>query len=156
MQADLKELIEEISGLSAPPFRFAYPVPLLSGSEISLDDIARKLVLRNSFLRHAESTDVNEVVERAWALYGVQEIIQPLFLGNKIITVSLMGSYVYPWNQGKGNDIDANAIVEGDGFWHEEISAEALRQRFPGIPKGVEALEIAAMGYDNSVNGKPT
>ena len=157
MQADLKELIAEMKGLPVPSFRFNYPLPLFSDERISLDDLARKLEQRNSFLRHAESTDVKEVVERARALYGVQEVVQPFFPEKKIITVSLTGSYVYHrWNQGKGNDMDANVIVVGNWFWHKEIPAELLRHRFPDIPKGVENLEIVVIGYDNAVHGKPT
>ena len=37
MQADLKELIEEMKRLSEPSFKFNYPVPLFSVEGISLD-----------------------------------------------------------------------------------------------------------------------
>ena len=124
-------------------------MPLLSGSEISLDDIARKLVLRNSFLRHAESTDVNEVVERAWALYGVQEIIQPLFLGNKIITVSLMGSYVYPWNQGKGNDIDLLFVIK-----KQENILESCNKLSTLINKEINPVIMKEMEFEIALKEK--
>lgn len=154
---NVDELITEfLMNRQRPPFTFTYPVPIFSDYQISPEGIDRDgLESRNSFLKYAQSTDVQVMLERARVLLGLQPVIEK-HLPRRIKTVSLLGSYVNPWNPGKRNDIDINLIFEGNGFYHIEIPARDIRQQFPAIPKEVEELEIVAIGDENAVSGKPT
>lgn len=151
----VSEFINEFNNIARPPFRFNYPVQIFSDVQIPPNGLdPTTLRQRNSFLKYAEPTDVNVMLERAQVLLGVQDVIQQMLPGRKIKTVSLFGSYVCPWNEGKRNDIDANVFFEGEGFDH--IPVQGIRQKFPNIPEGIEELEIVAIGQENAVYGTKT
>ena len=151
------ELITEFTGVQRPDFRFTYPVPIFSDSQVPIEGLdGISLRRRNSFLKYAESTDVDATQQRAQALQGLQDVIEQYFPDMKIITTSLMGSYVNPWNPGKGNDIDVNVIYRGNGFHRVEIPIRSLQQKFTNIPESVEELEVVAIGDENAVHGANT
>lgn len=151
------ELITEFTGAKRPDFRFHYPLPIFSDSQVPMEGLdITNLQSRNSFLKYAEPTDVDTVKQRSQALEGLQDVVRQYFPGITIITISLMGSYVNPWNLGKGNDIDVNVIYRGEGFHRIEIPIRGIQQRFPDIPGCIEELEVVAIGDENAIHGTKT
>ncbi len=149
--------LEEFKRCARPPFRFTYPLQIFSDVSVPTQGLdISDLQRRNSFLKYAQGTSPEKMLKRAQALRGLEVVIKQYLHDMEIITVSLMGSYVNPWNPGKNNDIDVNVIYAGERFYHIEIPADAIRQIFPNIPKTVEELEIAAMGDRNAVYGNKT
>jgi len=157
LSEQLSELISRFKEYR-PDYVFTYPLPLFSEVPNSAKDLdMESFRRRNSFLRHAYPTTIVSVHTGLGTLDCAQDMIKYLYPGMRVITASLMGSYVYPRIATNNSDIDINVFYEGIGFQHRVISIEdippELRQL---ISRRITSLEIVTIGDQNAVLEIPT